>query len=28
MDPAKLRVLISYFNVVITLAFFWRAFRA
>jgi uncharacterized membrane protein YfcA len=27
MDPAKLRVLISCFNVAITAAFFWRAFR-
>src|SRR3954464_12723384 len=27
MDPAKLRVVISFFNVAITIAFFWRAFR-
>jgi len=27
MDPAKLRVVISCFNVAITIAFFWRAFR-
>jgi uncharacterized membrane protein YfcA len=27
MDPAKLRVLISCFNVGITIVFFWRAFR-
>jgi uncharacterized protein len=27
MDPAKLRVVISCFNVAITAAFFWRAFR-
>jgi uncharacterized protein len=27
MDPAKLRIVISCFNVAITAAFFWRAFR-
>jgi uncharacterized membrane protein YfcA len=27
MDPTKLRVLISCFNVGITIVFFWRAFR-
>ncbi|MFN2546883.1 MAG: sulfite exporter TauE/SafE family protein, partial [Myxococcales bacterium] len=27
LDPSKLRVLISCFNVAITAAFFWRAFQ-